>query len=426
LLKLIVQHSPKLLAFVCGLQLRLTKPQLQHVLRLADALIVSEARHKTIAGLYRLIVDAPDPSNGADTLRMSPWTAEDLRAPTRHFIVTDLVAYAQQTDQWTLYVSLDDSLGEKDKDTRHLEAVAYHHDHTQSQGKKKPRYTNGTVHVEVRLELGARSYAYDWRLYLREKTVRRLNQQRPPEQRLRFRKKTMLAQDMLKELQRLLPPGFHVYVLFDSWYASNRLLKFCRRRDWHVICALKSNRTLDDKKLSQWPQALRHQRYQRVQLTATGGRQRTYLVRTLQGKLTKLPFDVCVLISQRHHRDKHPKYFLCTDLSLSAQQILPIYQKRWPIEVDNFYVKQHLGLADFRVQSYEATEKWFAIVFVALAFLQWRVNHAQAGEGMRSVADVVRHHRYEHARTLLEMACQEAAKLTDYLPVFRRFLCQPT
>ena len=426
MLKRIVQHSPKLLAFLCGLQLRLTQPQLQHVLRLADALIVSEARHKTIAGLYRLIVDAPDPSNGADTLRISPWTAEDLRAPMRHFIVTDLVAYAQQTDQWTLYVSLDDSLGEKDKGTRHLEAVAYHHDHTQSQGKKKPRYTNGTVHVEVRLELGARSYAYDWRLYLREKTVRRLNRQRAPEQRLRFRKKTMLAQDMLMELQRLLPPGFHVYVLFDSWYASNRLLKFCRRRDWHVICAIKSNRTLDDKKLSQWPQALRHQRYQRVQLTATGDRQRTYLVRTLQGKLNKLPFEVCVLISTRHHRDKHPKYFLCTDLSLSAQQILPIYQKRWPIEVDNFYVKQHLGLADFRVQSYEATEKWFAIVFVALAFLQWRVNHAQAGEGVRSVADVVRHHRYEHARTLLEMACQEAAKLTDYLPVFRRFLCQPT
>jgi hypothetical protein len=95
-------------------------------------------------------------------------------------------------------------------------------------------------------------------------------------------------------------------------------------------------------------------------------------------------------------------------------------------QVDNFYVKQHLGLADFRVQSYEATEKWFAIVFVALAFLQWRVNHAQAGEHVRSVADVVRHHRYEHARTLLETACQEAAKLTDYLPVFRRFLCQPT
>jgi Transposase DDE domain len=426
LLKLIVQHSPTLRAFLYGLHLCLSKPQWQHVLRLADALVVSEARHKTIAGLYRLIVEAPDPSNGADTLRISPWTAEDLRAPIRHFIVADLVAYAHQSNQWTLYVSLDDSLDEKDKGTRHLEAVDYHHDHTKSQGPKKPYYTNGAVHVEVRLELGARSYAYDWRLYLREKTVRRLNRHRTPEQRLHFRKKTMLAQEMLAALQQLLPPGFQVYVLFDSWYASNRLLRFCRRHSWQVVCAIKSNRKLDDQKLSQWPQALRHQRYQRIQLTATDQQQRTYLVRTRQGKLHTLPFAVCVLIRQRHHRDKHPKYFLCTDLSLSAQQILSMYQKRWPVEVDNFYVKQHLGLADFRGQSYEATEKWFAIVFLALVFLQWRFNQAHAKEHWRSLGDVVRHHRYEHARALLETACQEAAKLRDYLPVLERFLCQPT
>ena len=154
MLKLIVHHSPSLVAFVCGLQLRLSKPQWQHVVRLADALVVSEARHKTIASLYRLIVDAPDPSNGADTLRISPWVAEDLRAPMRQCIVTDLVPYASQCDAWTLYVSVDDSLGEKDKGTRHLEAVEYHHDHTKSQGPKKPVYTNGAVHVEVRLELG--------------------------------------------------------------------------------------------------------------------------------------------------------------------------------------------------------------------------------------------------------------------------------
>jgi hypothetical protein len=210
-------------------------------------------------------------------------------------------------------------------------------------------------------------------------------------------KKTTLAQAMLAELQQLLPPGFQVYVLFDSWYAATRLLKFCRRQGWQVVCAIKSNRKLDDQKLSQWSQALRHQRYQRVQLTATDGRQRSYLVRPRQGRLTHLSFDVCVLISKRHPRDKHPKYFLCTDLSLSAQQILSIYQKRWPVEVDNFYVKQHLGLADFRVQSYEATEKWFAIVFLAFVFLQWRLNHARGKERMHSLADVVRQHRYEHA-----------------------------
>ena len=146
----------------------------------------------------------------------------------------------------------------------------------------------------------------------------------------------------------------------------------------------------------------------------------------LQGKLNRLSFDVCVLTRQRHSRDKRPKYFLCTDLSLAAQQILSIYHKRWPVEVDNFYVKQSLGLADFRVQSSEATEKWFAIVFLAFAFLQWRLNQAYAKEQWHSLADVVRQHRYDHARTLLETACHEAAKLRDSLPVLKRFLCQPT
>jgi hypothetical protein len=157
LLKLIVQHSPNLLAFLCGLHLRLSKPQWQHVLRLAEALVVSAARHKPLAGLYRLIVEAPDPSHGADTLRISPWTAEDLRAPIRHFIVADLMAYARESHNWTLDVSLDASLDEKAKGTRPLEAVAYHHAHTKSQGKTNPYYTHGAMHVEVRFELGARS-----------------------------------------------------------------------------------------------------------------------------------------------------------------------------------------------------------------------------------------------------------------------------
>ena len=307
MLKLIVHHAPQLLVFVCGLHLRLSKPQWQHVIRMADALIVSDTRHKTIAGLYRLIVDAPDASNGADSLRLSPWTTEDLRAPIRHFTVADCVAYATKTNDGILYVSLDDSLGAKDKGTRHLEAVDYHHDHTKSQGPKKPYYTNGTVHLEVRFQLGARSYAYDWRLYRREKTVRRLNRQRAPEHRLHFRKQTSLARDMLEALQQLLPAGFQVSVLCDSWYAANGLLKFCRRQGWQVICAIKSNRKLADKQLSQWSQTLRHQRYQRVQLTATDQRRQTYLVRTRRGKLTKLSCEVCVLISQRHPREKHPK-----------------------------------------------------------------------------------------------------------------------
>jgi len=66
---------------------------------------------------------------------------------------------------------------------------------------------------------------------------------------------------------------------------------------------------------------------------------RTYLVRSVQGRLNEVPFDVCVLISRRHHRDKRPKCFLCTNLTLTAQRILNWYGARWPLEVDVHFAR---------------------------------------------------------------------------------------
>ena len=424
MLKQIVHHSTKLITFIVLLQLNLSRPQCKHVQRIADAVIVSDVRHKTLTALYGLIVDAPEPSNGADCLRISPWHGREIREAVSAFVVQDLLAYAEAAGEQVIFVSIDDSLSEKDNGTRHIEPVAFHHDHTKST-PTKPVYSNGAVHVEVRLQIGSLAYSYDHRLYLREKTVRQLNRQRPKEERLRYRSKYSLAREMLVQLQKQLPKGYQVYVLFDSWYASNKLLKFCRRQGWHVICAIKSNRLLNDKKLSQWNRDLKHRRYIRVKLTATDQKERRYLVRQLRGKFRKLPFEVCVFISKRHRGDKRPKYFLSTDLHLSAQKGLSTYQSRWPIEVDNFYLKQSLGLGDFRVQSYEAVEKWYAIVFLALTYLQWRLNHPEDTERFRTLADVIRAHRREHARQLLIAACEQVIQLGQIQPVLNRFLRPP-
>jgi len=421
LIKQIVHHSAKLIEFFVLLQLSLSKPQYRHVLNIADAAIVCEAPHKTLTALYDIIVDAPDPSNAADCLRISPWSAAELREPLRDFIIEDLTQLAGVMGGEVLFVSIDDSLSEKDKGTTCLQAVDWHHDHTKSQGKKSV-YTNGVQHVEVRIQLGEKAYVYDWGLYLREKTVRRLNRKRAKGQRLSFRTKYRIVRAILADLKERLPADLAVYVLFDSWYASNKLLKFCRRQGWHVICAIKSNRTLDGVKLSTWNQRLKHQPYTRVNPAATDQPKRPYLVRARKGRLKNVPFEVCVLISKRHRGDKRPKYFLCTDLSLSPQQILTFYQKRWPIEVDNYYVKQLLGLGDFRLQSYEATEKWFAIIFLAYTFLQWRLNHAQPDEGFKVVADVIRQHRQQHARQVLETACDFALHCQDIAQVLDRFV----
>ncbi len=160
-------------------------------------------------------------------------------------------------------------------------------------------------------------------------------------------------------------------------------------------------------------------------MTATDQKERIYLVRPLTGRLKNLSFDVCVFISKRHPGDKRPKYFLSTDLTLSAKKALSTYQVRWSIEVDNFYLKQFLGLGDFRVQSFEAVEKWYAIVFLALAYIQWRFNHPQHSEHFSSLADVIRTHRQEHACHLLTSACQQAAQLGQVQLVLNRFILQP-
>jgi transposase len=64
----------------------------------------------------------------------------------------------------------------------------YSRDHNAST-KNKSVYRNGAVHISCRVQLGEHSYTFAWRIYMRAKTVRRLNRHRPKEQRLKFKSK---------------------------------------------------------------------------------------------------------------------------------------------------------------------------------------------------------------------------------------------
>ncbi len=189
--------------------------------QLADALLVCETR-KTLAALRRQFVAAPDVSNMADCLRISPWTAADLRRPLGTFMLRWAVQQAEQTGApKVIYVNLDDSIAAKHKDTRHLEGVDWHYDHTVST-KRRPHYTNGLTYLACTVAVGTIIVTFDLRLYLRASTVRRINRQRVRAQRIPFVSKLRLARRMLEALRPLLPRGWEVYVQFDSWYASPR------------------------------------------------------------------------------------------------------------------------------------------------------------------------------------------------------------
>jgi len=419
----IVRPSPALETFLQPLIDSLTRPQQQHVLEMTDALLVTEDR-KTLAALQRQFLDTSDPANWADFLRISPWSPDGIRDSLRRQQLAWLLAEAHRRGLAPmLFLNLDDSLGKKDKHTHCLEPVDWFHDHNEST-PHSPRYYKAFCYLECTARVGDLTVTLDLRLYLRAKTVRRLNRQRQAGHRLTFRSKNDLACDVLEALQPLLPAGWTIYVQFDSWYASERLLKYVHRHGWHAVCALKSNRKLQGQRLRQFASTLQHRRYTRVRVTAADGHRTTYYARQAVGRLARLPFEVRVIFSKRHPRARSWAYFLSTDLARSVGQTLRGYGGRWSCEVVNFYVKTQLGLSDFRVHGHEAVDRYMVVVHLAWAYVERRYAQERSAQ-LACYGDLIRRHREEHAEAWLTAALQQVLSTGAIQPVLRRFLRQP-
>jgi hypothetical protein len=418
----IVQPSPALETFLDSLSLPLSGPQREHLLQLVDGILVCEGR-KTLAALQRQFLDSTDPSNWADFLRISPWSTVEARAALRRHQVTRLLAQAQERRlPKILFVNLDDSLGKKGKHTTRIEPVDWFHDHNEST-PRRPRYHKAFCYLECTLRAGDLTATVDLRLYLRDKTVRRLNRHRSPENRLHFRSKPHLARDILEALKPLLPADWTITVQFDSWYASEKLLKYIHRQGWHTVCGLKSNRRFCGQLLPQFGATLRHKRYKHVSVTAADGTTTTYHVRDAVGRLARIPFDVRVMFSKRHPQARSWAYFASTDLARTVEQTLRGYGGRWSCEVVNFYAKTQLGLADVRVRSYKAVERYVIAVHLAWAYVEERFDRERSAQ-VRCYGDMIRRHRDDHAAAWLRAAVEQGIRTGDVESVLKQFLRQ--
>jgi len=426
MLNWIVEQSVELVKFISLLGLTLSIPQLRHVINVADALITADGKHKTLRRLNGTLQRPPtDEFAVADCFRLSPWTGADLRTRILRFLLPFAFELVRRLKlDRIIQFSFDDSFCIKDKDTRKLEAVDWHHDHTASTKKRKV-YCHGSVYVLCHLQIGWIEFTLNWRLYLRKDTVRRINRHRTAEQRVEYQSKLDLVREMLTEMAPLLPPDFTVYIEFDSWYASAPLIAWIRKQGWHVVGGLKANRQVNHRPLRQRWHALWNTPVALITLQAQDGNETTYRVRSCVGRLNHVVEPVQVFVSKRDRRDPHPAYFFCTDLSLTGQQVFEMYQGRWRCEVDNWYLKEQLGLADYRVHALDAILKYHAVVFLSLAYLQWRlvrrrlVDPTLAGE---TVADMIRLHRHEHLVSLVTAVAEAAKTRLSIQTVVQRFV----
>jgi hypothetical protein len=424
----IVAHSDALCNFLLPLLVELSRPQQRHALNIVGALLVcTRLNHRTLAALTRVLrVPHADHFACADFFRDSAWPAEQVQQALVRFLL-QAVAQIQRGTGWRLlFLSLDDALAPKDVATTALEAVTFHHDHVEQRRQKK-HYTNASRYVTVHLQLGPVQLVLAWRLYLSRKQVQRLNRTRREtgQPLLTYHSMVELAEAMLDEIAPHLPTACRVYVLFDSWYDGRHLERFIHDHGWHWICATKSNRVVHNRPLCQWWTHLGQQRITPV-VVRSATRSRTYATRHVVGRLRHYPEPVVAIISKRARRDTHPAYFLSSDPSLSIRTILKYYGYRWQAEVDNWYLKERFGLADYRLHSYEAILRWHTLVFAAYAFVQFRrvrplLTNPKAT--LTELPEVLAAHQHEHLRqtvcyiaTLARRGLSDAKILADLLP----------
>ncbi|GIV84398.1 MAG: hypothetical protein KatS3mg052_1405 [Candidatus Roseilinea sp.] len=84
---------------------------------------------------------------------------------------------------------------------------------------------------------------------------------------------------------------------------------------------------------------------------------------------------------------------------------------RWQAETDCCLLKQRLGLANFRLRSVEAVLRWFALVFVAYAFIRARIAERrlkQPDPPALSFQDVIAEQERWHLERLIVFAADGA------------------
>ncbi len=396
----IVAHSDSLCNFLTPLLIGFSPAQLRHALNCIEALMVCTSKHKTLSALTRLLrLPHADEFALADFFRTSPWESAPIQKALTLFLLQTVVKIQQRTGWRWLFLRIDDGLCPKDVATRALEAVTLHYDHCQPR-RQKGNFTNSSRYATLGLQLGPVQFVLAWRLYLPHKLIKQLNRTRTSETKLAFHKLTTLVGQMLDEIAPHLPKGCHVYVLFDAWYDNQHLQKQIRALGWHWICATRSNRSLSDRPLSHWGLHLNHQRITRV-VVRSATRSHTYSTRHLVGRLRHYPDPVVAIISKRKKRDTSPAYFLCSDTTLSVQTLMKYYGYRWQAEVDNWFLKERFGLADYRVHSVEAILRWHTLVFAAYAFVQYQRIAPLLKDSkvhLHPLGDVLREHRREPVR----------------------------
>jgi len=249
---------------------------------------------------------------------------------------------------------IDDS--KKQKRGKAMEAVGWIRDPLTGRNIRGHQYVTATIRFR------GLTIPFGIRLYVKKQDCCRLG--------LDFKKTTQLAAELINEFKP--PEGLNVRVLFDSYYLCPVVVKSCRRKDFHFVSTLKSNRNLykNGRKLKAGGYGNRLVRRRRKNI---------YRINKVKGHVKYAYVDAGWLevsdlgklhvVFSRKNREQKVLGLVTDDPKLSARQMIHSYNDRWSIEVFFKDSKQLLGLGQYQNVSYEAAVIHLHLVCFAYALL---------------------------------------------------------
>ncbi len=328
--------------FLLLLQLSLSKPQRTHLLSIMHGIILCDGR-KTITGMRRQTKADRDLSCMARFLSESPWNHHTLNRQRRRFL-QQLARREQKKhpDKPVVFLLVDDTGCKKNATTRKMERLDYHFSH--ADGKTVWSHVLVTSHVVT----GDVSAAFDFRPYFREEVCTELG--------LKFKSKIDFAVELVQDFDS--NDDEQVYVLFDSWYASKKLIDVCNAKGFHVIAAFKTNRIMYPSGIGSKVSDFAKEYIRHTDLHSVTVEDHRYRVYEYEGQLSDIE-NVKVLLcwEDGFSPEKTPFCLLCTDGALDVVTILRHDLVRWNIETGYRYFKDLLGFDPYQMQSYQAIER---------------------------------------------------------------------
>ncbi len=207
------------------------------------------------------------------------------------------------------------------------------------------------------------------------------------------------------------------YVLFDSWFSNPAQITAIHSKGMDVIAMIKKSSRI------KYSYGGKQQSIKEIYSKNKKRRGRSkYLlsVDVMVGKETPIPAKIVCVRNKSNRKDWLA--FICTDTTLSEEEIIRIYGKRWQIEVFFKTCKSMLNLiGECHSLSYDALTAYAAIVFTRymLLAMEQRQNEDQRTLGelffllIDEMADITFRRSLAILMDALMASLQEILKLSD-------------